>query len=370
MARFMHLSDTHLGASQYGIEERENDFYDAFAEAIQIAIDNNVDFIIHSGDLFDSSRPSNRALNVLKENMLKLYEKHIEMICIPGDHDRPRGKDLTAHGIFDFFGLRMIGMNDLEIIRKDDVDIAGIGNMKLYQSDLLREIYAKANDEASKMKKCIFVSHQAIDPFFPEEQCEAKKSDLPVNFTYMAFGHVHQFREEKIGRSVFSYAGSTEVKATKEIHGLLRQGKGVNIVDIDDEAKLKRIRLKSTRMQFDLVGNADEIFGKLDQITKENYEKKPLISMAFTEGVENAYLKGKIKEYSEYFIIRTPRFEVSNNRETVEIGSSRKQNELFIKYFGSERKGNIAYEIFKQMKTGEFSEEGIRKLAKEGFDAD
>ncbi|MGP6207978.1 metallophosphoesterase family protein [Cuniculiplasma sp. SKW3] len=370
MARFMHVSDTHLGAVQYGIEERENDFYDAFSESINIAIDNDVDFIIHSGDLFDSSRPSNRALTVLKENMLKLYEKHIEMICIPGDHDRPRGRDITAHGIFDFVGLRMLGMDNLEFMRKEDVDIGGIGNMKLYQSDILKEIYAQANEKASHMKKCIFVSHQAIDPYFPEEQCEAKKSDLPVNFTYMAFGHVHQFREEKIGRSIFSYAGSTEVKATKEIPGLNRQGKGVNIVEIEDEAEVKRIRLKSTRMQYDLVGSAEEIFSKMDQVIKENHDKKPLLNITLTERIDNTYLKNKIRDYSDYFIIRTPRFELRESKGTVEVGSSRKQNELFVKYFESEGKGNIAYEIFKELRNGDFSEEEIRRLAREGSDAD
>lgn len=370
MTRFMHVSDTHLGAVQYGIEEREADFYDAFSEAIDIAINNDVEFIIHSGDLFDSSRPSNKALRVLKENMLRLYQRKIEMICIPGDHDRPRGRDVTAHEIFDFVGLRMIGMNDLEFIRKGDVDIAGIGNMKLYQSDELKNIYTRANESASAMKKCVFVSHQAIDPFFPEEQCEAKKSDLPVNFTYMAFGHVHQFREEKIGRSVFSYAGSTEVKATKEITGLARQGKGVNIVEIDDEARISRIRLKKTRMQFDLTGTADEIFSKMEQINLEKYEKRPLISMTITEKVDNAYLKEMIREHSQTFIIRQPHFELEKTDVKVDVGASRKQIELFIKYFGAERKGNIAYEIFRDLRNGEFSEANIRKMAEEGANAD
>ena len=370
MARFMHVSDTHLGAVQYGMEERENDFYEAFSEAIDTAIENEVDFIIHSGDLFDSSRPSNKALHVLKENILKLYDKKIEMICIPGDHDRPRGRDLTAHGIFDFVGLRMIGMDDLEFMKKGDVDIGGIGNMKLYQADQLRQIYSRANEIAAGMKNCIFISHQAIDPFFPEEQCEAKKSDLPVNFTYMAFGHVHQFRSERVGKSLFSYAGSTEVKATKEIPGLVRQGKGVNIVDLDQEAKINRIRLKSTRMQFDLAGNMEEIFAKLDEIRGDNYKKKPLINMTFTEKIEMSYLKEKMKEYSEDMIIRQPRIEVKKDQSQVDPGNARRQVDLFINYFKSEKKGNIAYEIFKDLKNGEYSDELILKLAEEGYNAD
>jgi len=34
--RFSHISDTHLGLIQYNSEERENDVYDAFNQAIEL----------------------------------------------------------------------------------------------------------------------------------------------------------------------------------------------------------------------------------------------------------------------------------------------------------------------------------------------
>ena len=49
---FSHISDTHLGLQQYGSEEREQDIYDSFNQAIDISIKDKVDFVIFAGDIF------------------------------------------------------------------------------------------------------------------------------------------------------------------------------------------------------------------------------------------------------------------------------------------------------------------------------
>ena len=49
---FSHISDLHLGLVQYGYEERENDVYDSFHQAIDISIKDHVDFVIFAGDIF------------------------------------------------------------------------------------------------------------------------------------------------------------------------------------------------------------------------------------------------------------------------------------------------------------------------------
>jgi len=42
---FSHISDTHLGLQQYGLEEREQDIYDSFNQAIDISIKDNTEFL-------------------------------------------------------------------------------------------------------------------------------------------------------------------------------------------------------------------------------------------------------------------------------------------------------------------------------------
>ena len=58
--KFAHLADTHLGYRQFGLLEREKDFYKI--DKIIDKIIEKVQFLIHSGDLFDSARPSPSAL--------------------------------------------------------------------------------------------------------------------------------------------------------------------------------------------------------------------------------------------------------------------------------------------------------------------
>ena len=57
---FSHIADTHLGFVQYHSEEREDDVYSAFNQAIDISINDHVDFVILAGDIFTYQLPAER----------------------------------------------------------------------------------------------------------------------------------------------------------------------------------------------------------------------------------------------------------------------------------------------------------------------
>ena len=75
--KFAHLSDTHLGYRQYGKVERERDFAAAFQNIIEKIIDLDVDFVIHSGDLFETPRPTTDALLVVQRAIKELNKAEI-----------------------------------------------------------------------------------------------------------------------------------------------------------------------------------------------------------------------------------------------------------------------------------------------------
>ncbi|EQD35777.1 DNA repair protein, partial [mine drainage metagenome] len=170
MFKLMHISDTHLGSRQYSIREREDDFYDSFTEAVDIAIASDVDFIVHSGDLFDEHRPENRALSVFRDSVIKLQSRNIPIYMIMGDHDRPKRDDIPASAIFDFLGVKVLGMEGYESIvyskDKEEILIGGISNMKGIRRDRLKGEYESANLDASNHGMSVLLSHQAISPFF------------------------------------------------------------------------------------------------------------------------------------------------------------------------------------------------------------
>ena len=72
--KFAHISDTHLGQYRSKVD-RENDTYDAFIQAVSKSIEAKVDFVILSGDIFDKSKPPNKAI-VLLMQQLKLLKQN------------------------------------------------------------------------------------------------------------------------------------------------------------------------------------------------------------------------------------------------------------------------------------------------------
>ena len=95
--KFVHFSDTHLGYSDYykvdpqtGINQREQDFYNAWNQVIDDILQIKPDFVIHAGDLFHTSRPTNRAIAVAMEGIQKITNNGIPFVAISGNHSTPK----------------------------------------------------------------------------------------------------------------------------------------------------------------------------------------------------------------------------------------------------------------------------------------
>jgi exonuclease SbcD len=97
LVRVCHLSDTHLGYREFhridpdtGINQREQDVYDALEQAIDRILRIQPDLVLHAGDLFDNVRPTNRAVNVATEQFGRLSREEIPTVVIAGNHDTPK----------------------------------------------------------------------------------------------------------------------------------------------------------------------------------------------------------------------------------------------------------------------------------------
>lgn len=86
--KFLHISDLHLGSTQYNLPERTKDFGRAWAKVLGIyAIDENVDFVIICGDLFDKRIVTPQAFDQAFSGLEALKEAKIPAILIEGNHD-------------------------------------------------------------------------------------------------------------------------------------------------------------------------------------------------------------------------------------------------------------------------------------------
>jgi len=87
---FSHISDTHLGLVQYGSEDRAQDVYDSFNQAIDTSIKDHVDFVIFAGDIFHEPKPSGTAINQMANRLKRLKQNNIDSFFILGEHDISR----------------------------------------------------------------------------------------------------------------------------------------------------------------------------------------------------------------------------------------------------------------------------------------
>ncbi len=218
--RICHFSDSHLGYAEYGkisplsgLNQREQDFYDAFDEVIARIIALKPDLAIHAGDLFHTPRPSNRAIRVALAALQRLGAAGIPLVLISGNHETPRIK--ATGSIFEsialFPGVYPAYQSRYERFTFADLDVHCLPHCSLTE-ELEAASAAIAIDPARAHH--ILVTHgswrqggsYSMGEF--NEQLLPDFSHLfPDVFTYIALGHYH--RRVDIAERI-SYCGASE----------------------------------------------------------------------------------------------------------------------------------------------------------------
>ena len=278
--RFAHLSDSHLGHRQYGIFEREEDFSEIFDKTIDRIIELDVDFVIHSGDLFDFSRPSTNALLVFQRGLLKLNDAGIPIYAIAGNHDVVMRKGIKPPiDLFEDLGLRILRHgNDF---MEGDVFICGVQFIPSSQKRALSRILENFSKKAENHSKSIIVLHQAIKTFLDKEDSyELEFNELPDNFNYYAMGHLHNYITDNYGNGMLVYPGSMEINRANEIAQI--DNKGFCVVDLSgDEPEVERIAVELSRKQFIINVEYDKLYNELEDLKGKirSFDKKPLLNI-------------------------------------------------------------------------------------------
>ncbi|MFL6344306.1 MAG: DNA repair exonuclease, partial [Nitrososphaeraceae archaeon] len=99
-----HISDIHLGYSQFNLQEREEDIYEVFEEAIDKSISEHAELVILAGDIFHTPRPNGSSIIKLANQLKKLKEKSIPVYFILGEHDINRMQDIPILYVFHNLG--------------------------------------------------------------------------------------------------------------------------------------------------------------------------------------------------------------------------------------------------------------------------
>lgn len=233
--KLLHVSDTHVGFSAYnrvtpeGLNQREADFFDAFTRAIDAAIARKVDVVLHSGDLFDSVRPTNRAISHVLHEAKRLHAAGIPLVVISGNHEAPRLRETGAVlRLLDFMpGVHAVYKGKTEVVRIQDLAIHATPHAA--STDALRAELQQVRPLAAARWNVatLHAGVLGVGDFRTGEFNEqvVPQNELPQGMDYVALGHYH--RRTEVAPNVW-YAGSTERCTFRECG----EEKGANVVDL------------------------------------------------------------------------------------------------------------------------------------------
>jgi len=276
MVRFAHISDVHLGGwKQQPLQDLN---LASFRMTVDICIEKKVDFMLISGDLFDSAYPS---IEVLKDTFFefkRIKEAKLPCFIIAGSHDY----SISGKTFLDVLEKAGFCKNVTDIEETPDKIILNpviFGGIAIYgypgkKSGLeigeLRRI--KLNDAPGLFK--IFMLHTTIDKAKGTLPIDALEVELLPPADYYALGHLHiDFQYQN-----FVYPGPIFPNNFQELEDL--QYGSFYIVDTDAETSLQKIDLKiKDTVLIDVevksgVGATEQI---ISEIEKKDVEDKIIL---------------------------------------------------------------------------------------------
>jgi len=294
---FSHISDTHLGLQQYGLEEREKDIYDSFNQAIDISINDHVDFVIFAGDIFHTPNPSGAAILQMANALKKLKHNSIESFFILGEHDISRVRATPVPYVYHNLEFsKYVGRG--KAVYYKNVMIAGFDKIRKNEISTFEEKFKELDSVAKQHNgHKIMVLHQGITEI-NQFAGELNASDLPKNFTYYAMGHLHDKLVKDFDQlgGPLVYPGSTEMTTSE---GIKETEKGFFEVDISsNEAKPNWIKL-DTRPQFSAKVDSEKFDNSMTEIIQkiDMLDKKPVIEVKIHgKSVERDVVEAKISQ--------------------------------------------------------------------------
>jgi exonuclease SbcD len=374
LVRIAHLADTHLGNKQYNLDEREKDIYDGLAEISDKILEEHVDIVLHSGDLFDSPRPTPQAYRAFK-NFLRKLDGKVKVFSVLGDHDRPKSRSMAPHALFEdqmqILGINASAQSQQLNIGGKEVVVAGLSNLtRSYRPILVEELKKLANLKLEG-KISILLLHEGIDKFLPfEGQFELYTDELPKNFDYLAMGHLHSRIRASFGRGEMAYSGSTEILRKDELAGWQKTGKGFYVVDFEKDVRVQNIDVEGIRPQIEARLNYARFDSDVESLIKqiESMEKQPVVHVQ-VEGKnidrQNVHQTLTSALTGRALTFRQEIVEENEQRLPDLKPGSFQVSKVIQEYFKDENTAGLALELWKHLRHKDVDE--AKKTAEEYF---
>ncbi|AQL41798.1 DNA repair exonuclease [Halorientalis sp. IM1011] len=286
MTRVIHTGDTHLGYRQYHRPERREDFLDAFRRVVEDAVEDDVDAVVHAGDLFHDRRPDLPdilgTLSVLRE----LDAAGVPFLAIVGNHETKR--DAQWLDLFESLGLAT---------RLGDEPIT-VGNTAFYGLDFVPRSQREDLEydfDSHDADHAALVAHGLFEPFdYADWDTERLLEESTVDFDAVLLGDNHEPQKTEIEDTWITYCGSTERASADE-----REDRGYNIVEFDEQVSIRRRGLPTREFVFveTELGEGEGVERVRERVGQ--YDLADAVVVVHIEGEGDPVAPATIEEYAD-----------------------------------------------------------------------
>ncbi len=311
--KILHTADLHIGKILNEVNLLEDQRY-ILKEIENIAVKENIEAIIVSGDIYDRAIPPAEAVVVLDEWLVSVTQKGIKVLMISGNHDSSERLNFVSNilkynGLFISTNLKFRKINEeinkyqTEIEKIELNNMVNIYLLPFIKPQIVKHYFPQKNiltfNDAirtvlenlylDKNKVNILVNHNFVIGKINGEEIVIEQSDsenkisiggidsvdisLFEDFDYVALGHIH--RSQKAGKDNIRYSGSPIKYSFSEAN----HKKSVSIIEICDKnsnkksIEIKEVELKPLRDLRIITGELGKILNGeiLDEKSKDDY---------------------------------------------------------------------------------------------------
>jgi len=286
MTRVLHTGDTHLGYQQYHRPERREDFLDAFRQVAADAIEDDVDAVVHAGDLFHDRRPALPDILGTLSVLRRLDDADVPFLAIVGNHETKR--DAQWLDLFESLGLATrLGSEPVTVGNTAFYGLDFVPRSK--RSDLDYDFAGHDADHAA------LVAHGLFEPFdFADWDTERLLEASSVDFDALLLGDNHAPDKGEMDGTWVTYCGSTERASADE-----RDERGYNVVEFEEDVSIRRRGLPTREFVFVDVelGEGEGVERVREQVGQ--YDLEDAVVVVHVEGDGDPVSPARIEEYAD-----------------------------------------------------------------------
>ncbi|GGH16010.1 metallophosphoesterase family protein [Paenibacillus segetis] len=295
--RFIHAADLHLDtpfSGMSGVPERLRQYlqgstFSALGDLVDLAISEEVDFIVISGDIYDASDSSLRAQLRLREAWDKLGQHGIPVFLIHGNHDPLNSRRLRlAHPPHvTVFGAKMESAYASR--RSDGQTVAVVSGISYPTAAVMENTSRQFHRDSDSKLYHIGLLHANVDGQEGHDAyspCSLR--DLAnTGYDYWALGHIH--KRQILSQSPWIiYPGNIQGRSLKETGP-----KGCYVVDVDEHGvthpvfhELDYVRWNEIEISIEgLISEEDwkdAVEDKLQELRRSGTGRLQIVRMVFT----------------------------------------------------------------------------------------